>query len=102
MYILLFILLVYIYIYYISIYLYSHHRLATMLRALALYHGKSPVHLFMVRLAQGLCHAGKGTVTLSPAHADRRLINQPALAGLLVVLTAFLDCKNSKCSLICE
>lgn len=69
-------------------------RLATMLRALALYHGKSPVHLFMVRLAQGLCHAGKGTVTLSPAHSDRRLINQPALAGLLVVLTAFLDCKN--------
>lgn len=69
-------------------------RLATMLRALALYHGKSPVHLFMVRLAQGLCHAGKGTVTLSPLHADRRLVNQPALAGLLVVLTAFLDCKN--------
>ncbi|XP_022117848.2 26S proteasome non-ATPase regulatory subunit 2 [Pieris rapae] len=69
-------------------------RLATMLRALALYHSKSPVHLFMVRLAQGLCHAGKGTVTLSPAHADRRLVNQPALAGLLVVLTALLDCKN--------
>ncbi|GBP85213.1 26S proteasome non-ATPase regulatory subunit 2 [Eumeta japonica] len=69
-------------------------RLATMLRALALYHGKSPVHLFMVRLAQGLCHAGKGTLTLSPTHADRRLLNQPALAGLLVVLTAFLDCKN--------
>ncbi|CAG9561826.1 unnamed protein product [Danaus chrysippus] len=69
-------------------------RLATMLRALALYHGKSPVHLFMVRLAQGLCHAGKGTVTLCPAHSDRRLLNQPALAGLLVVLTAFLDCKN--------
>lgn len=71
-------------------------RLATMLRALALYHGKSPVHLFMVRLAQGLCHAAKGTVTLCPAHADRRLTNQPALAGLLVVLTAFLDCKNSQ------
>lgn len=66
-----------------------------MLRALALYHGKSPVHLFMVRLAQGLCHAGKGTVTLSPAHSDRRLVSQPALAGLLVVLTAALDCKNS-------
>lgn len=74
----------------------SFDRLATMLRALALYHGKSPVHLFMVRLAQGLCHAGKGTVTLSPAHADRRLVSQPALAGLLVVLTAALDCKNSK------
>lgn len=67
-----------------------------MLRALALYHGKSPVHLFMVRLAQGLCHAGKGTITLCPAHSDRRLVSQPALAGLLVVMTAFLDCKNSK------
>lgn len=69
-------------------------RLATMLRALALYHGKSPVHLFMVRLAQGLCHAGKGTLALSATHADRRLLHRPALAGLLVVLTAFLDCKN--------
>lgn len=69
-------------------------RLATMLRALALYHGKSPVHLFMVRLAQGLCHAGKGTVSLSPLHAERRTLHTPALAGLLVVLTAFLDCKN--------
>ncbi|KOB76346.1 26S proteasome non-ATPase regulatory subunit 2 [Operophtera brumata] len=66
------------------------------LSILALYHGKSPVHLFMVRLAQGLCHAGKGTITLCPAHSDRHLASQPALARLLVVMTAFLDCKNSE------
>lgn len=69
-------------------------RLATMLRSLALFHAKSPVHLFMVRLAQGLCHMGKGTLSLCPLHADRQVLNHTALAGLLVTLTAFLDCKN--------
>jgi 26S proteasome regulatory subunit N1 len=71
-------------------------RLATMLRSLALFHAKSPVHLFMVRLAQGLCHLGKGTLSLCPLHSDRQVLNPTALAGLLVTLTAFLDCKNSK------
>ncbi|RUS76686.1 hypothetical protein EGW08_015541 [Elysia chlorotica] len=35
-------------------------RLAAMLRQLAVYHAKDPNNLFMVRLAQGLTHLGKG------------------------------------------
>ncbi|XP_077986315.1 26S proteasome non-ATPase regulatory subunit 2-like [Glandiceps talaboti] len=69
-------------------------RLAAMLRQLAQYHHKDPNNLFMVRLAQGLTHLGKGTLTLSPYHSDRQLLSPVATAGLLAVLISFLDVKN--------
>lgn len=71
-----------------------------MLRQLAQFHAKDPNNLFMVRIAQGLVHLGKGTLTLSPYHSDRQLLSPVALAGLLSTLVSFLDVKNSKCSLI--
>merc|ERR1719502_2614202 len=46
-------------------------RCASALRSLATYYSKEPGLLFAVRLAQGLTHAGKGLVTLSPYHPDR-------------------------------
>lgn len=67
-----------------------------MLRQLAQYHAKNSVHLFMVRIAQGLTHMGKGTMTLSPFHTDRQIMNPIAISGLLVTLFCFLDTKNSK------
>lgn len=69
-------------------------RLAAMLRQLAQYHAKEPNNLFMVRIAQGLTHLGKGTLTLSPYHSDRQLMNPVAVAGLMATLVAFLDVKN--------
>lgn len=69
-------------------------RLAAMLRQLAQYHAKDPNNLFMVRIAQGLVHLGKGTLTLSPYHSDRQLLSPVAVAGLLAVLVSFLDVKN--------
>lgn len=71
-------------------------RLAAMLRQLAQYHAKDPNNLFMVRIAQGLTHLGKGTLTLSPYHSDRQLLSPVAVAGLLATLIGFLDVKNSK------
>lgn len=69
-------------------------RLAAMLRQLAQYHAKDPNNLFMVRIAQGLTHLGKGTLTLSPYHSDRQLLSPVAVAGLLATLIGFLDVKN--------
>ncbi|XP_008551707.1 26S proteasome non-ATPase regulatory subunit 2 [Microplitis demolitor] len=69
-------------------------RLAAMLRQLAQYHAKDPNNLFMVRIAQGLTHLGKGTLTLSPYHSDRQLLSPVALAGLLSAIIGFLDVKN--------
>lgn len=66
-----------------------------MLRQLAQYHAKDSNALFMVRLAQGLTHMGKGTLTLQPYHSDRQLMNPVAVAGLLCTLVACLDVKNS-------
>ncbi|KAE9388117.1 26S proteasome regulatory complex, non-ATPase subcomplex, Rpn1 subunit [Gymnopus androsaceus JB14] len=54
-------------------------RLAQMLRQLAGYYHKEADCLFMVRIAQGLVHMGKGTI---------------GFAGLLAVLTAFTDAKG--------
>ncbi|XP_055904695.1 26S proteasome non-ATPase regulatory subunit 2 [Eupeodes corollae] len=69
-------------------------RLASMLRQLAQYHQKDPSNLFMVRIAQSLTHLGKGTLTLSPYHSDRQLMNPMAVAGLMATLVSFLDVKN--------
>jgi len=69
-------------------------RLAAMLRQLAQYHAKDPNNLFMVRIAQGLAHLGKGTLTLSPYHSDRQLMSPVAVAGLMATLVGFLDVKT--------
>ena len=71
-------------------------RLATMLRQLAIYHAKDPNNLFCVRIAQGLTHLSKGTLTLCPYHADRQIMNPVAVAGLLTFLVSCLDVKTSK------
>ena len=82
---------------YISFFLGTNNaRLAANLRQLAIYHAKDPNNLFCVRLAQGLTHLGKGTLTLCPYHSDRGLFSQVAVAGLLSMLIACLDVKNSK------
>lgn len=70
------------------------YRSAAMLRQLAQYHAKDPNNLFMVRLAQGLTHLGKGTMTLSPYHSDKQLMSPVAVAGLLATCLAFLDAKT--------
>ncbi|CAG2160860.1 unnamed protein product [Oppiella nova] len=70
-------------------------RLATMLRQLAQYHAKEQNCLFMVRIAQGLTHLGKGTLTLSPFNSDRQLLMPTALAGLLATVISLLDVKST-------
>ncbi|RUS22881.1 armadillo-type protein [Endogone sp. FLAS-F59071] len=69
-------------------------RLAQMLRQLASYYHKDPNSLFMVRIAQGLLHMGKGTMTINPFHTDRQLLSPVAVAGLLASIIAFTDAKN--------
>lgn len=68
-------------------------RLAGLLRSLSAYYAKEPAMLFLVRVAQGLVHMGKGLLTLAPHHAHGQLLSGPALGGILAVLTAALDMK---------
>ncbi|EMD31883.1 hypothetical protein CERSUDRAFT_88471 [Gelatoporia subvermispora B] len=68
-------------------------RLAQMLRQLAGYYHKEADCLFMVRIAQGLVHMGKGTITINPFFNDRQIMSKTAVAGLLATLVAFTDAK---------
>jgi len=70
-------------------------RIAGLLRQLATYYQRDANHLFVVRLAQGLLHLGKGTMTLQPFHSDRFLLDHTALAGLLILVHSCFDLKNS-------
>ncbi|TGZ68062.1 hypothetical protein CRM22_004458 [Opisthorchis felineus] len=70
-------------------------RLAAMLRQLAVYHSRDPYNLFLVRLAQGLTHLGKGTMTLSPWHSERFLSRAVGISGLLTLLVSCLDMRTT-------
>eukprot|EP00937_MAST-01D_sp_MAST-1D-sp2_P005391 g5391.t1 len=70
-------------------------RVAGLLRQLAEFYAREPNPLFVVRIAQGLLHAGKGLLSFSPFHSDRLLMNHSAVAGLLAVLHAALDMPNT-------
>jgi len=71
-------------------------KLAGNLRFLAQYYsGQSTENqLFIVRIAQGLVHLGKGLLGLNPMHSDKFLFSNVSLAGLLTVLYAATDIKT--------
>ena len=66
-------------------------RIAQLLRQLASYYHRDPNALFMVRIAQGLVHMGKGTLSLSPFHTDRSVLSRVGCAGLLTVAISLID-----------
>jgi 26S proteasome regulatory subunit N1 len=66
-------------------------RLAQLLRQLASYYHRDPSALFMVRIAQGLLHMGKGTLSINPFHTDRSVLSRVAAAGLLTVIMSLVD-----------
>lgn len=69
-------------------------RLAQLLRQLASYYHRDQDALFMVRIAQGLLHMGKGTLSINPFHTDRQVISPVATAGLLATMVAMIDPKD--------
>jgi 26S proteasome regulatory subunit N1 len=66
-------------------------RLAQLLRQLASYYHRDPGALFMVRVAQGLLHMGKGTLSISPFHTDRSVMSRVSAAGLLTVTISLIE-----------
>lgn len=76
-------------------------RLAGILRGLSGYYYKEPTLLFLVRIAQGLVHMGKGLLTLNPYHSDHVLLSgglapQPgAPLGALPVLVGAFSLKGA-------
>ncbi|KAH7017333.1 armadillo-type protein [Ilyonectria destructans] len=69
-------------------------RLAQLLRQLASYYHRDQDALFMVRIAQGLLHMGKGTLSISPFHTDRQVLSRVSAAGLLATILAMIEPKE--------
>jgi 26S proteasome regulatory subunit N1 len=69
-------------------------RLAQLLRQLASYYHRDQDALFMVRIAQGLLHMGKGTLSINPFHTDRQVLSRVSTAGILATLIALIDPKE--------
>lgn len=65
-------------------------RLAQLLRQLASYYSREQDALFITRLAQGLVHLGKGTMTLD-VYNDAHVLNKVTLASLLTVLVGMVS-----------
>ena len=65
-------------------------RLAQLLRQLASYYSREQDVLFITRLAQGLVHLGKGTMTMD-LYNDANVLNKTTLASLLTVLVGLVS-----------
>jgi len=72
-------------------------RIAGILRQLASYYGKENNTLYLVRIAQGFLHMGKGLLTLQPYYSDKFLMSKVGFAGIITFLHASLDTTNILC-----
>lgn len=71
-------------------------RIAGILRQLSVYYSKEPSSLFLVRIAQGILHSGKGLITMNPFYGDNKFLeNKNALGGILTVLFSCLNMKGT-------
>lgn len=72
-------------------------RLAGILRQLASYYGGESSfanHLYLVRVAQGLLHMGKGLLTIQPYYHDKFLMSNVGMAGIVIAMHSCLDMNN--------
>lgn len=72
----------------------NHSRIAQLLRQLASYYYKDLNIQFIVRIAQGLLHLGKGTISIKPQHSHGTCVNLASLGSIIAVLYSCLDLKN--------
>ena len=75
----------------------NHSRVAGLLRSLASYYNEETNPLFMVRVAQGLLHMGKGLITLDPVYSHKLLINNIGIGGILITLFSFTETEGLMC-----
>ena len=70
-------------------------RLAGMLRGLGSYYYKEPTLLFLVRVAQGLVHLGKGLLNLAPTHTDGQLVSGARMLAPAATLSLWRQCSTT-------
>ena len=75
----------------------NHSRVGGLFRSLAGYYTEESNPLFMVRIAQGLLHLGKGLISLDPIYSHKLLMNTRGLAGILITLFSFTETEALIC-----
>lgn len=60
-------------------------RIATLLRSLGSYYDNENNYQYVIRLALGILHAGKGLVGINPFYSDEFLYSKSGLAGLTIL-----------------
>lgn len=66
-------------------------RVATLLRSLGTYYANENAYQYVIRLALGLLHSGKGLVGVNPFYSDGFLCSKTGLAGLVITAFAMLN-----------
>ena len=72
----------------------NHSRVAGLLRNLAAFYSEETNPLFIIRIAQGLLHMGKGMMTINPLGSHNLLINNVGLAGVLISIFSFSQAES--------
>lgn len=62
-----------------------------MLRNIASYYPNDGDHLYIIRIAQGLVHLGKGMLSIQPYYNDRFLLSKVGMAGIIILIHSALD-----------
>ena len=75
----------------------NHSRVAGLLRGLAGFNSEETNLLFMIRIAQGLLHLGKGMLTLNPIYSHNLLVNSVGMAGVLIAVYSFIETEGLIC-----
>lgn len=65
-------------------------KLAEQLRTIAA-NSTDGKFLYITRIAQGLLHMGKGTLTLHPYYSDRFLLSKTGMSGLIIFMHSCID-----------
>jgi len=72
-------------------------RIGGQMRQLAAYHSQDTNPMMILRMSQGFLHMGKGLMTLNPVYSNNFLINNVALAGLLISILSFTEVESLIC-----
>ncbi|KII64362.1 26S proteasome regulatory subunit RPN1 [Thelohanellus kitauei] len=70
-------------------------RIGNLLRNLNVFHHTEPLHVFAIRISQGLLHLSKGVMTLTPLRAENTFLSPVSIASLLVHAVLSLDVRHT-------
>jgi 26S proteasome regulatory subunit N1 len=66
-------------------------RIGGLLRSLAQYYENEDEHIYIIKIALGILHAGKGLIGLNPYYSEDFLYSKTSFAGLFILINAMTN-----------